>query len=91
MQDGALQMVAAYFYVCAWEDSLARAIHEDDAVSATIAREHLGAVADLPRVGDLVQNLPEWEQAIESRLYDAEALASDVSTCTFYLEARKNS
>lgn len=65
-EDGALQMVAAYYYVCAWEDNLADSIRTGDTVTADIARERLSNVATLPEVERLVQDLSQWDAEIQA-------------------------
>ncbi|MEV1132335.1 hypothetical protein [Agromyces sp. NPDC049794] len=88
-EDGALQMVAAYYYVCAWEDNLAGSIRTGDVPAADNARERLGNATALPEVERLVQDLAEWDAAIQSRLHDADALEADVANCTYYLEGNQ--
>lgn len=85
-QDGALEMVAAFYYVCAWEDQLAKTIRSGEDEAAEAARDHLRALASLPDVGRLVQDLPSWESAIAARLTDPDALEADVAACTYYRE-----
>lgn len=86
VQDGALEMVAAYYYICAWEDNLASAIDNGNRRDAVTARSKLARVASLPQVGIRVHDLTTWNDNIQGRLDDSSALKADVASCTYYLE-----
>ena len=86
VEDGALEVVAVYFYTCAWEDTLASALTAGDASAAAAAQKRLTDVVNLPGTREYVQDLGSWTEAIRSRFNDVDALKADVSQCTFYLE-----
>jgi len=88
VQVGALETVAAYYYVCAWEDNLAGALESKNDVGISLAQQRLGVIALLPEVKAHVKDLNAWQGALSERLTDSKALRADVSNCTYYLEGK---
>lgn len=86
VEEGALDVVAVYFYVCAWEDTLAGALEEGKATETQLAQERLAEVVTLPGAKEHFQDIGSWTTEIRSRLNDVDALKADVATCTYYLE-----
>lgn len=86
VEDGALEVVAVYFYVCAWEDTLADALQAGDVSTVGTAQGRLGEIAALPGAKEHFNDLAAWTTEIQGRLNDAKALKADVSICTYYLE-----
>jgi len=86
VREGVLNVVAVYFYVCAWEDSLAGALEGDSPSNVQLAQNRLTEVAELPGAKEHFQDIGRWTSEINERLDDVDALKADVSNCTYYLE-----
>jgi hypothetical protein len=88
-EPGSVSMLAAHYWLCAWEDEYLGAVESGDSDIKEVALKQVQGYADLETVKTYLLNPNEWREGVVAPAFDGDSgpIEEDFgATCEFYTE-----